>query len=51
MEGKVQARRVVRLGITSLAQVPGRNNLGRDERLELDVKYVEQLSLKLDLRI
>lgn len=44
-------RHTIRPGITGLAQVSGRNNLGWDERLELDVKYVERLSLKLDLKI
>jgi lipopolysaccharide/colanic/teichoic acid biosynthesis glycosyltransferase len=45
-----QARRhEVRPGITGLAQVEGRNALGWDERLELDVRYVERQSLALDL--
>ncbi|MEW6271698.1 MAG: sugar transferase [Thermodesulfobacteriota bacterium] len=47
-----QARRhEVRPGITGLAQVEGRNALDWDERLELDVRYVEQRSLALDLRL
>ncbi len=47
-----QARRhEVRPGITGLAQVSGRNTLGWDERFELDVWYVENRSLALDLRI
>jgi lipopolysaccharide/colanic/teichoic acid biosynthesis glycosyltransferase len=41
----------VRPGITGLAQVSGRNGLGWEERLELDVRYVETRSLGLDLRI
>jgi lipopolysaccharide/colanic/teichoic acid biosynthesis glycosyltransferase len=44
-------RHSVRPGITGLAQVSGRNNLGWDGKLELDVKYVEKLSLLLDLKI
>lgn len=44
-------RHTVRPGITGLAQVFGRNNLGWNERLELDVKYVECLSLKTDIMI
>lgn len=44
-------RHTVRPGITGLAQVRGRNNLSWDERLELDVQYVEQKSLLLDLKI
>jgi len=47
-----QARRhEVRPGITGLAQVSGRNDLGWPERLELDVEYVETQSLRLDLAI
>ncbi|GAB1694345.1 sugar transferase [Krasilnikovia sp. M28-CT-15] len=44
-------RFTVRPGITGLAQVRGRNHLGWDERFELDVWYVENWSLLLDLRI
>lgn len=47
-----QRRRLeVRPGITGLAQVSGRNALSWDDRLELDVRYVETWSLGLDLRI
>jgi lipopolysaccharide/colanic/teichoic acid biosynthesis glycosyltransferase len=47
-----QARRhEVRPGITGWAQVHGRNALGWDERLALDVWYVDHRSLALDLRI
>jgi sugar transferase EpsL len=47
-----QARRHdVRPGLTGLAQVAGRNAVSWEERLELDVQYVEQQSLRLDLRI
>jgi lipopolysaccharide/colanic/teichoic acid biosynthesis glycosyltransferase len=47
-----QARRhQVRPGITGWAQVNGRNSLGWDERLGLDVWYVDNRSLSLDLRI
>lgn len=44
-------RHHVRPGITGLAQVSGRNNLKWDERLALDVEYVDRLSLRLDLLI
>lgn len=44
-------RHTVRPGITGLAQVSGRNNLGWDDRLELDVRYVENMSLKNDIII
>lgn len=41
----------VRPGVTGWAQVNGRNRLGWDDRLALDVWYVEHWSLWLDLRI
>lgn len=47
-----QARRhEVRPGLTGWAQVNGRNALSWDEKFELDVWYVENRSLWLDLRI
>jgi len=47
-----QRRRLeVRPGVTGLAQVNGRNALGWERRLELDVQYVETRSLRLDLLI
>lgn len=48
----VQARRhEVRPGVTGLAQVSGRNSVDWDERLQLDVEYVDRRSLALDLWI
>ncbi|WP_279629252.1 sugar transferase [Paenibacillus helianthi] len=44
-------RHTVRPGITGLAQISGRNGLRWDDRLELDVKYVETRTLLLDLII
>lgn len=41
----------VRPGITGWAQIQGRNNLPWNERLELDVWYVENQSFALDLKI
>lgn len=47
-----QARRhEVKPGITGWAQVNGRNALSWQERFELDVWYVDNQSIKLDLRI
>jgi undecaprenyl phosphate N,N'-diacetylbacillosamine 1-phosphate transferase len=47
-----QARRhEVRPGITGLAQVNGRNVLTWEERFKYDVRYVDSLSLGLDLGI
>jgi len=44
-------RHNVKPGITGLAQVNGRNLLSWDMRLEMDVKYVENMSFWLDVRI
>ncbi len=47
-----QARRhEVRPGITGLAQVNGRNVLSWEDRFKYDVRYVDQRSLGLDLKI
>lgn len=47
-----QARRQeVRPGMTGWAQVNGRNTLSWDEKLEMDVWYVDNLSFKLDMEI
>jgi sugar transferase EpsL len=47
-----QARRhEVRPGITGWAQIHGRNRIGWDDQLELDVWYVEHVSPGLDLAI
>ncbi|GAA2493708.1 sugar transferase [Terrabacter carboxydivorans] len=44
-------RHDVRPGVTGLAQVSGRNAISWDDRLRLDVEYVERSSLALDLKI
>lgn len=46
-----RARHDVLPGLTGWAVVHGRNAVGWDERLALDVWYVEHRSLRLDLRI
>ncbi|MBQ0901389.1 sugar transferase [Micromonospora sp. U21] len=47
-----QARRhEVRPGVTGLAQVRGRNSLSWEEKLDLDVQYVDIRNLRLDLSI
>ena len=49
---KEQARRHdVRPGITGWAQIHGRNAISWDEKLKLDVWYVDHLSFPLDLKI
>lgn len=45
------SRHECRPGITGLAQVSGRNNLGWDERFRLDVLYVKNITFKNDLII
>lgn len=47
-----QSRRLlVKPGLTGLAQVTGRNNLSWDEKLALDVQYVDTQSFWLDMKI
>ena len=48
---KEKLRHTVRPGITGLAQISGRNTLKWDDRLALDVDYVQNLSFKQDLMI
>ena len=49
---KAQSRRhEVLPGLTGWAQVNGRNNISWDKRFELDVWYVDNRSLLLDLKI
>ena len=44
-------RHEVRPGLTGLAQVSGRNLLSWDERFKLDVWYVDNQSIFLDIKI
>jgi lipopolysaccharide/colanic/teichoic acid biosynthesis glycosyltransferase len=44
-------RHHVRPGLTGLAQVSGRNQLSLEAKIELDLIYVEERSLRLDLEI
>jgi undecaprenyl phosphate N,N'-diacetylbacillosamine 1-phosphate transferase len=44
-------RLLVKPGLTGLAQTSGRGELTREEKLELDVKYVETASFTTDARI
>lgn len=47
-----QRRRLeVKPGLTGLAQVNGRNLLDWEEKFDLDVRYVDERSLSLDLKI
>jgi lipopolysaccharide/colanic/teichoic acid biosynthesis glycosyltransferase len=47
----VRRRLVVKPGITGLWQVSGRSDLTWDESVRLDLRYVENWSLALDLQI
>jgi len=44
-------RLLVKPGLTGLAQISGRGEITREEKLELDVKYVETASFTADVRI
>ncbi len=44
-------RLLVKPGLTGLAQIQGRGEITREEKLELDVKYVENAGLLTDIRI
>jgi lipopolysaccharide/colanic/teichoic acid biosynthesis glycosyltransferase len=44
-------RHAVRPGLTGWAQVNGRNSISWPDRIELDLWYIENRSLSLDLRI
>ena len=44
-------RLLVKPGLTGLAQISGRGEITREEKLELDVKYVETVSFTTDVRI
>lgn len=46
-----QLRHTVRPGLTGLAQINGRNSADWDNRLELDVKYTENIRLTTDCKI
>lgn len=44
-------RLLVKPGLTGLAQIQGRGEITREEKLEFDVKYVENAGLLTDIRI
>jgi len=44
-------RLIVKPGLTGLAQTSGRGELTREEKLELDVKYVETANFSNDMKI
>jgi sugar transferase EpsL len=44
-------RHNVRPGVTGWAQVNGRNNITWEQKFELDLYYVRNVSFKLDIKI
>lgn len=50
-DGRQKKRLLVRPGLTGLAQISGRGTLTREEKLELDVRYVERGDIRMDVRI
>lgn len=44
-------RLLVKPGLTGLAQISGRGELTREEKLELDVRYVETAGFLIDIKI
>jgi undecaprenyl phosphate N,N'-diacetylbacillosamine 1-phosphate transferase len=44
-------RLLVKPGLTGLAQISGRGELTREEKLELDIKYVETAGFSADVKI
>lgn len=50
-DARQRRRLLVKPGLTGLAQISGRAELTREEKLELDVRYVETANFRLDCRI
>lgn len=50
-DARQMRRHDMRPGVTGLAQVRGRHALDWDTRFEIDVRYVERWSLRLDARV
>ena len=48
---KQRRRHDVRPGLTGLAQASGRNAISWEQKFDLDVKYVENVSLKMDIKV
>jgi lipopolysaccharide/colanic/teichoic acid biosynthesis glycosyltransferase len=50
-DNRQKKRLFVKPGLTGLAQISGRGRLTREEKLELDVKYVETANFLTDMKI
>lgn len=51
MSKKQRRRHTAKPGLSGLAQVSGRNNLNWEEKIKLDLKYIEKISLFQDIQI
>ena len=47
----IKKRLLIKPGITGLAQVYGRNNISWEDKFDLDIRYVNNWSLILDIKI
>ncbi|MHC4126234.1 MAG: sugar transferase, partial [Planctomycetota bacterium] len=50
-DDRQKKRLFVKPGLTGLAQISGRGGLTREQKLELDVKYVENAGFAQDIKI
>lgn len=51
MSDEQKRRHTVRPGLTGLAQVNGRNNISWEDKLEIDLRYIEKITFWRDLKI
>ncbi len=51
MTGKQRRRHLVRPGLSGLAQVNGRNGISWEEKLEWDLKYIQNITFLGDIKI
>lgn len=51
MDQKTRQRHSVRPGLSGLAQVMGRNAISWEDKFKWDLKYIEEITLRNDLRI
>lgn len=51
MTPEQRRRHTVRQGLTGLAQINGRNNMTWEKKFEYDLRYIEQISFREDMRI
>ena len=51
MSKEQRKRHSVRQGLTGLAQVSGRNNISWEQKLEYDLEYIQNITIKKDIQI